>query len=61
MPNEETGKTMEILLDGCLMNYYHTLSKAGYKPVIDKKLCYPTKEPPKGFKKISGGLLVRYV
>jgi len=39
---------------GCVIYYLNQLTKKGYKPKIERQLCYPTKNPPnkKDFAKI---------
>ena len=43
----EPGKKIEVK-PGCVIYYLNQLTKEGYKPKIERQLCYPTKDPPDG-------------
>ena len=51
----ELGKRIEVVTPGCVIYYLNQLAEKGYRPKIERQLCYPTKNPPdgKGFDKIS--------
>jgi hypothetical protein len=34
------------VVPGCVIYYFNLLNEEGYKPKIERQLCYPTKNPP---------------